>query len=50
MKKFLFVLLALLPGFIFGAETNRPATWAEPIALEGVPNLHKVSDTLYRSA
>ena len=28
----------------------RPANWAQPIRLEGVPNLHKVSDTLYRSA
>jgi len=36
-----------------GAETsapNRPAHWAERIQLKGVPNLHKVSDTLYRSA
>lgn len=30
--------------------TNRPAAWAVPLAAEGVPNLHKVSDTLYRSA
>ena len=36
-----------------GAETsapNRPAQWAERIQLKGVPNLHRVSDTLYRSA
>ena len=26
-----------------------PAHWAEPIALEGVPNLHRISPTLYRS-
>jgi protein tyrosine phosphatase (PTP) superfamily phosphohydrolase (DUF442 family) len=25
-------------------------TWAQPIALDGVPNLHKVSETLYRSS
>ncbi|MGA1826258.1 MAG: dual specificity protein phosphatase family protein [bacterium] len=30
--------------------SSRPATWAQPITLEGVPNLHKISDTLYRSA
>lgn len=30
--------------------TVRHAKWAEPIALAGVPNLHKVSDGLYRSA
>ena len=37
----------------YGAETspaNRPAHWAKPMQMEGVPNLHKVSDTLYRSA
>jgi protein tyrosine phosphatase (PTP) superfamily phosphohydrolase (DUF442 family) len=37
----------------YGAETspaNRPAHWAIPMQMEGVPNLHKVSDTLYRSA
>jgi len=35
------------------AESNvvvRPATWAKPLQLEGVPNLYKVSDRLYRSA
>jgi protein tyrosine/serine phosphatase len=31
-----------------GADT-RPAHWAEPIALEGVPNLHRLTPTLYRS-
>jgi protein tyrosine/serine phosphatase len=29
---------------------GRPAEWAEPVALDGVPNLHRVSPTLYRSA
>lgn len=28
----------------------RPATWAIPVNLPGAPNLHKVTDTLYRSA
>jgi protein tyrosine/serine phosphatase len=27
----------------------RPAQWAEPIALEGAPNLHRITPTLYRS-
>ena len=31
-------------------QTNRPPHWAQPIQMKGVPNLHKVSDTLYRSA
>jgi len=29
---------------------NRPASWAQPITLAGVPNLHKMSGNLYRSA
>ena len=33
-----------------GIESKRPESWAQPVELEGVPNLHKVSDTLYRSA
>lgn len=32
------------------ATTNRPAAWAQPVALAGVPNLHRVSAGLYRSA
>jgi len=37
----------------YGAETSpidRPEHWAKPMEMKGVPNLHKVSDTLYRSA
>lgn len=32
------------------AAVVRPAEWAQPVSLDGVPNLHQVSDTLYRSA
>ena len=32
------------------SQPNRPPHWAQPIQMKGVPNLHKVSDTLYRSA
>ena len=28
----------------------RPESWAQPIEMEGVPNLYKLSDDLYRSA
>jgi protein tyrosine/serine phosphatase len=31
------------------AAPARPAHWAEPIALEGVPNLHRITPNLYRS-
>lgn len=43
-----FFLLASTPACF--QQTPRPASWAQPIKLVGVPNLHKVSDTLYRSA
>ena len=32
------------------AEPGRPARWARLMKMEGTPNLHQVSDTLYRSA
>lgn len=38
--------------WVGGAGTslaNRPETWAQPVKLEGVPNLYRVSDKLYRS-
>ncbi|HEY6125405.1 MAG TPA: tyrosine-protein phosphatase [Steroidobacteraceae bacterium] len=31
------------------AAVARPAEWAEPIALDGVPNLHRITPALYRS-
>ena len=43
----------VLVNAAYGAETspaNRPAHWAKPMQVKGAPNLHKVSDTLYRSA
>ncbi len=43
----LLILLACGGG---ASATERPATWAQPVPLAGAPNLHKVSDTLYRSA
>ena len=47
------ILALVLVSTLGGAQTSspdRPAHWAQPIQLEGVPNLHRVSDTLYRSA
>jgi protein tyrosine phosphatase (PTP) superfamily phosphohydrolase (DUF442 family) len=46
---FTFVLLNAANG-AEPSPTKRPAHWARPIQMEGVPNLHKVSDTLYRTA
>ncbi|RFT15687.1 MAG: Protein tyrosine/serine phosphatase [Candidatus Saccharicenans subterraneus] len=31
-------------------EVPRPENWAPPVQVEGAPNLHKVSDLLYRCA
>jgi len=46
---FLACLVVALPTF--GTEpAERPANWAQPVELEGVPNLHKVNERLYRSA
>lgn len=32
------------------SDLKRPHLWAQPILLEGAPNLHKVTQGLYRSA
>jgi len=44
--------LLVLSTFAIADEPaeKRPATWARPLKLEGVPNFHKVSENLYRSA
>ncbi len=53
-KKRQLIMLAsggLLAALTVAAEpANRPATWAQPLNVEGAPNLHQVSPTLYRSA
>ncbi len=48
------ILPLLLIIFIIGspaltAELNRPSEWAVPIQLQGVGNLYKINDNLYRS-
>ena len=46
------LLLALCASLVLAEEaaTNRTAWSAQPVALPGVPNLHKVDANLYRSA
>jgi protein tyrosine/serine phosphatase len=34
----------------FSSSQPRPGEWAQPVALEGVPNLYRVTATVYRSA
>ncbi len=45
-------MCGLLAGIVLAGEpsTNRPSSWAQPIRLDGVPNFHRVSTKLYRSA
>jgi len=52
MKKYLIIsfVLFFVTATCWANSTNRPSNWATPIKLAGVPNFHKVSDTLYRSA
>jgi protein tyrosine/serine phosphatase len=38
------------PGRAEAVKTARPEKWAAPLSVAGVPNLHKVTDGLYRSA
>jgi len=52
MRKFPRVVLAIL---IFAATASaafgaRNPDWAEPLRLDGVPNLHRVTDQIYRGA
>jgi protein tyrosine phosphatase (PTP) superfamily phosphohydrolase (DUF442 family) len=52
MKKIIITGLLLFAAIALADSTavKRPANWAQPLKLEGVPNLFKVSETLYRSA
>jgi protein tyrosine/serine phosphatase len=50
-------LIMMLPSFssmtaasLLQTATLEPQEWATPIELEGAPNLHKISDLLYRGA
>ena len=42
------VLLLAWLGCASVPTANRPDTWAQPVELEGVPNLHRVSAGLFR--
>jgi uncharacterized protein (TIGR01244 family) len=53
MKSILVILVCFI--LVNGSEAseiadNRPASWAQPVDLLGVPNLHRVDENLYRSA
>jgi protein tyrosine phosphatase (PTP) superfamily phosphohydrolase (DUF442 family) len=51
-----FLVLSFTTSVSLGVDTpsvneiQRSASWATPIQLDGVPNLHKVSEDLFRSA
>ncbi len=47
------IMTLVLLSVAYGAQTSHshpPSHWAQPMQMKGVPNLYKVSDTLYRSA
>jgi uncharacterized protein (TIGR01244 family) len=44
------IFILSIPALASEPDSLRPASWAQPVKLDGVPNLHKVSDDLYRSA
>jgi protein tyrosine phosphatase (PTP) superfamily phosphohydrolase (DUF442 family) len=44
------MVLSLAANVCADSQGERPEKWAQPIQMRGVPNLHKVSDNLYRSA
>lgn len=49
------VVLSLFSKLLYSVDEQQPSVprpdcWAQPIKLEGVPNLHRMSDTFYRSA
>ncbi len=48
MKRFALVVSLVVCVFVLAAE--RPAEWARRIEKRGLPNLHQVSPSLYRSA
>ena len=51
ITRFVLVLFSLNAGLVFAdVKPARPSEWAKAIEQRGVPNLHQVSDTLYRSA
>ena len=53
MKHKLIIFLCIFSLFhiaVSDSKTDRPEPWAQPITLEGAPNLYKISDDLYRSA
>ena len=50
--RLIFLILISLSATVVAEEpiSVRPSSWAQPVELQGVPNLYKVSDRLYRSA
>lgn len=55
MKRYILVISVIYLTWISGCTTpptdsQETTVWASPVNLAGVPNLHKVSDDLYRSA
>jgi protein tyrosine/serine phosphatase len=55
VQLFLAISLLLVPSAATGVAQEssrdaRPAKWAQPVSVKGVPNLHQVESNFYRSA
>ncbi len=50
MKTCLILLALVISPVVWASDEARNPNWAIPLKIEGVPNLHKISDCLYRSA
>jgi protein tyrosine/serine phosphatase len=44
------LLTVLTPAVAKEPPDQRPASWAQPLAVDGVPNLHRIDEHVYRSA
>lgn len=45
-----FVISLVFVSRVQAGDSNRPPQWAVPMKVQGVSNLHKITDSLYRSA
>jgi protein tyrosine phosphatase (PTP) superfamily phosphohydrolase (DUF442 family) len=50
MLMLILTMLIAAGDAVADSQGGRPANWAQPVVMKGVPNLHRVSETLYRSA
>lgn len=50
MKTCLLLVVSAFSALAEGLAQERPANWAQAVKAEGLPNFHRVTESLYRSA